>query len=235
MRSSFLQLHTDGGEIDAAVDVDNPDVLKDLLDAQVLVTGAASGRFEGKMQQTGVLLHVELAGRRKSDQARRRQSLDSAHYADGRDSCRLSRQQSQSQGAGSWNDHLLSAGLGGGIAGRRSRSLWLMTSSIAPLRDRATLPMRLGFPDVHDGFLALTGAEIQDRGTQAPVDPKHATWDELSTSKYLFDLVSIDGDVVAEVRGAGQDEYVLEADGNLFSAIYKHPSAASQVPIRPRP
>ena len=32
--------------------------------------------------------------------------------------------------------------------------------------------------------------------------------------------------MVAEVRGAAQDEYVLEADGNLFSAIYKHPTSA---------
>ncbi len=58
VRSSFLQLQTDGGEIDAAVDADNSSVLNNLLDAQVMVTGAASVRFEDKMQQTRVLLHV---------------------------------------------------------------------------------------------------------------------------------------------------------------------------------
>ena len=116
-----------------------------------------------------------------------------------------------------------------------TKSLWLMTSSIAPLQI-GDIADATGFPDVHDGFLALTGAEIQDRGTQAPIAPHPATWEQLSTSKHLFDLVSIDGEVVAEVRGAAQDEYVLEADGNLFSAIYKHPPAASRrLPIRPRP
>ena len=58
VRSTFLQIHADGGEVDAVVDVDNPASLDGLLDAEVLVTGVASGRFDGKMQQTGVLLHV---------------------------------------------------------------------------------------------------------------------------------------------------------------------------------
>ncbi len=58
VRSSFLQMHTDGGDVDVVVDVDNPAALDGLLDADVSVTGVASGRFDGKMQQTGVLLHV---------------------------------------------------------------------------------------------------------------------------------------------------------------------------------
>jgi hypothetical protein len=58
VRSSLLQLHMDGGDIDAAIDVDNQDLLSTLLDAEVQVTGAVSGRFDTKMQQTGVVLHV---------------------------------------------------------------------------------------------------------------------------------------------------------------------------------
>ena len=37
---------------------DNPPMLNGLLDAEVLVTGAVSGRLDGKMQQTGIVLHV---------------------------------------------------------------------------------------------------------------------------------------------------------------------------------
>ena len=106
-----------------------------------------------------------------------------------------------------------------------SKSLWLMTSSIAHLHVGDVVDAT-GFPDVQNGFLCLTGAEFQDTGTPAPIVPTPATWDQLSTSKRLFDLVSIEGEVVAEVRGAAQDEYVLENDGNLFSAIYKHPASA---------
>ncbi|HUZ96704.1 MAG TPA: GGDEF domain-containing protein, partial [Edaphobacter sp.] len=90
-----------------------------------------------------------------------------------------------------------------------------------------------GYPEGHDGFLALGSAEIQDLSTSAPVTPTPANWDQLSTSSHLFDLVSIEGEVMAEVRGASQDEYVLEADGNLFSAIYKHPLPTSLNPDPP--
>lgn len=220
VRSTFLQLQTDGGEIDAAVDVDNPSLLKGLLDAQVLVTGTASKRFEDKMQQTRILLHVNsvdgvkvirhaatdpwtlpitpmdevLAGYHFSNLSRRVRVHGTVTYY-------------QPGSAAVFQDG--------------ARSLWLMTSSIEPLRI-GDVADATGFPDVHDGFLALTGAEIQDSGTKAPIAPKPTTWERLSTSNDLFDLVSIDGDVVAEVRGAAQDEYVLEADGNLFSAIHKH-------------
>ena len=64
-----------------------------------------------------------------------------------------------------------------------------------------------------------------------------ATWQQLgywSANKpdgRLYDLVSIEGQVATEVRGAMQDEYVLTSDGRLFSAIYVHPDAASQLQL----
>lgn len=229
VRSSFLQLQTEGGEIDAAVDADNPTVLNDLLDAQVVVTGAASVRFEDKMQQTRVLLHVSsLDGVKVIKRAAANpwslpvtpmdQVLSGYHVSNVSRRVRV-------HGTITYDQPGAAAVLQDG-----SRSLWLMTTSIAPLQI-GDVADATGFPDVHDGFLALTGAEILDHNQQAPVVPEHAAWDELSTSKYLFDLVSIDGDVVAEVRGAAQDEYVLQAvGGNLFSAIYKHPAASSDPP-----
>ena len=114
-----------------------------------------------------------------------------------------------------------------------SRSLWIMTASIAPLRigDQADAT---GFPDVHDGFLTLTGGEVLDRQISTPIAPRSVTWAELATSHHLFDLVSTEAEVVAENRGAAQDEYVLSSGGSLFSAIYRlppprtlHPAALS--------
>jgi diguanylate cyclase (GGDEF)-like protein len=115
-----------------------------------------------------------------------------------------------------------------------NKSLWLVTSSIAPLHigDAADAT---GFPDLRNGLLALASAEIQDSGKPAPVTPKPVTWEQLSTSKDLFDLVTIDGLVVAEVRGAAQDEYVLDSNGDLFSAIYKHPVADGDDPDQTSP
>jgi diguanylate cyclase (GGDEF)-like protein len=46
----------------------------------------------------------------------------------------------------------------------------------------------------------------------------------------MYDLVSIEGQVEAEVREASQDEYVLNSDGRLFTAIYRHPPAPGALP-----
>jgi hypothetical protein len=69
---------------------------------------------------------------------------------------------------------------------------------------------------------------------QAPITPQPATWRQLafwSANKpegHQYDLVSIEGQVVTEVRGGAQDEYVLVSDGQLFSAIYRHPDASGR-------
>ena len=57
-RATHLQMLMDGGDIDVTVDNEDENALKDLLDAEVEVTGVAGGKFDGKMQQTGVLLHL---------------------------------------------------------------------------------------------------------------------------------------------------------------------------------
>ncbi|HUB28512.1 MAG TPA: GGDEF domain-containing protein [Terracidiphilus sp.] len=223
VRSTVLQLHTDGGDIEAAVDFDNPQILGSLLDAEVSVTGAVSARFDGKMQQTGIVLHVSsldgvkvLHGAVSSPWDLPITPMDQllADYHDSNLSKRI-----RVHGAITYYRAGSAAVLQDG-----NKSLWLMTSSIAPLHV-GDLADATGFPDLHDGRLVLANAEIQDSGRKDPAAPKPATWEQLSTSKDLFDLVSTEGSVVAEVRGADQDEYVLETGGgDLFSAVYKHPS-----------
>ncbi|MGA8669779.1 MAG: GGDEF domain-containing protein [Terracidiphilus sp.] len=233
VRSTLLQLHTDGGEIDAAVDVDNQELLSSLLDAEVEVTGAVSGRFDGKMQQTGIVLHVSsLDGVKVLHRAASSpwdlpvtpmdQILTGYHVSNASKRIRVHGTITYYRPG---SDAVLQQG---------NKSLWLVTSSIAPLHigDAADAT---GFPDLRNGLLALASAEIQDSGKPAPVTPKPVTWEQLSTSKDLFDLVTIDGLVVAEVRGAAQDEYVLDSNGDLFSAIYKHPVAEGDDPDQTSP
>jgi diguanylate cyclase (GGDEF)-like protein len=229
VRSTLLDLHVEGGEIGVTVDVDNPDLLGSLLDAQVAITGAVSGRFDGKMQQTGILLHAASMA-----------NVQVLRYA----------------GSNPWNlpltpmDRILTSYHVSNLSQRIRvhgtityyepgsmvvlqdglKSLWVMTSTMAALQvgDAADAT---GFPDVHDGFLALTGAQVRDLGEKEPISPKASTWDALSSSRNIFDLVSIEGELLAQVRGASQDEYILKADGNLFSAIYRHPPGGTGAPI----
>lgn len=228
VRSTLLQLHTDGGEIDAAVDVDNQELLSSLLDAEVQVTGAVSGRFDGKMQQTGIVLHVSsIDGVKVLHRAASSpwdlpltpmdQILTGYHVSNTSKRIRVHGTITYYRPG---SDAVLQDG---------NKSLWLLTSSIAPLHVGDTADAT-GFPDLRNGLLALTSAEIQDSGKPSQIAPKPVTWQQLSASKDMFDLVTIDGSIAAEVRGGAQDEYVLDSNGDLFSAIYKHPSTDGDDP-----
>ncbi len=105
-----------------------------------------------------------------------------------------------------------------------------MTESEKPVRIGEQVDV-IGFPDVRNGFLTLTGGEIQDSGVYAPIAPLPLTRRELASSRHIFDLVSIEGQLVMEIREGTQDEYVLLADGQVFSAIYAHPTISSRKPL----
>ncbi|MGC1422006.1 MAG: GGDEF domain-containing protein [Terracidiphilus sp.] len=223
--SISVQLRTDGGPIAAVIDSDNVDGLKNMLDAEVEFTGAASGRFDGKMQITGILLHASSVSAIKVLKAAPRDPWD-LPITPMDEIFRGYRVQNLTQrvrvrGTITYYEPGSAVVLQDGL-----KSLWIMTASIAPLRigDQAEAT---GFPDVHDGFLALTHGEVIDRQVSTPIAPRLVTWTELATSHHLFDLVSAEAQVLAENRSAAQDEYVLTAGGNLFSAIYRLPPPRS--------
>jgi len=155
----------------------------------------------------------------------------SAHHAHGSDFHRLSRARFHPEIPRSGDHHVLPAG-SAVVLQDGSRSLWISTQTRSPLKVD-DLADATGFPDVHSGFLALTRSEIQDRHIQAPINPLPVTWEQLASSGNIFDLVSIEGDVVTEVREALQDEYVLASDGRLFTAVYRHPATSGRFPLPP--
>jgi diguanylate cyclase (GGDEF)-like protein len=226
---TYLQMRTDEGYIDAVVDSDDAAARKALLDAEVEVTAVASANLDGKQQQTGVRLYVGplsnvrilkhsdlspealpitpmdeiFVGKRVHDTTSRKRVRGSITYDQ----------------PGSFV-----------VLEAAARSVQVMTDANTPLRI-GDVADATGFPDLQDGFLALTRGEVRDTGIQAPIRPWPSTWQDLSSSNHIFDLVSIEGQVVAEVRGSAQDEFVLRSDGHLFSAIYRLPNPASHAQI----
>lgn len=223
--SISLQMRTEGGAIDAVIDSADISAVKQMLDAEVEFTGAVSGHFDGKMQVTGVLLHanslsaikvIKPASKDPWDLPLTRMDEVLAAYHVNNTSQRV-----RVHGTVTYYQPGSAVVLQNG-----SRSMWVMTHSSEPLKigDQADA---IGLPGLHDGFLTMIGGEIQDARIASPVQPRSVTWSELATSHYLFDLVSTEGVVVAENRGAAQDEYVLDSGGSLFSAIYRHPAKRS--------
>lgn len=221
-RNSRMQMLIDGAIIEATLDSNDAEVLKGLLDADVEVTGVASGRFDGKMQQTGVLLHITSLANIKVlryatsspwvlPMTPMNEILTGYHVANSTPRVRV-------QGTITYYQPGSAVVLQSG-----SRSLWINTESRNDLR-LGNVADATGIPDVHNGFLTLTQAAVQDTWVQGAVLPHESSWSELAQSHHLFDLVSMQGKVMVAVREAAQDEYVLMADGHLFSAIVRHPA-----------
>ena len=235
-QATYLRMTVDGGQADANIDSDDEDALKGLLDAEVQITGVVSGHFDNKMQQTGILFHIQsMAGVKILKRA-------------GSDPWSLpvtpmdrvitgyrpvdSSQRLRVQGTITYYQPGSALVLQDG-----SRSLWIATETYSPLRigDRASA---IGFPDVQNGFLTLTRSEVRDSSIQAPVAAELFTWRELALGgneghSRTFDLVSVEGQVITEVRQATQDEYVLDSDDHLLSAIVRHPGSVSTVLLAP--
>jgi hypothetical protein len=236
-----LQLLTDGGYFDANVDSGDAGDPESLLDTEVELTGVASEEFDSKMHETGILIHVQSLS-----------DVKIIHHA----------------GSGPWSlpatpmDRIITVFhmtdstprilVHGTITYYQpgsavvlqdgAKSIWVKTLTSEPLRigDAADAT---GFPDNHDGFLNLEHGEVRDTLRPAPVTPFVATWESLSPKGYVaaghhYDLVSIEGQVVTEVREASQDELVLGTEGKLFSAIYRHPDgpapASKVIPLGSR-
>jgi diguanylate cyclase (GGDEF)-like protein len=219
-----LRVLLDGGYVDAQVDTVDEHALNNLLDAEVEITGVAGGKFDGKQQLTGIVLHVANLADIKNlkpasvspwslPETPMNEVLSVYHVKNLTTRVRVS-------GIVTFFEPGSALVLESG-----DRSIWIKTDSFAPMRI-GDLAEAAGFPAVSDGFLMLYGSAIRDSGIREPVDPTPLTWQQLASSKHIFDLVSVEGQVVMEAREASQDEYVLVAGGQMFSAVYPHAQTA---------
>ena len=231
-----LNILVEGGHAEVTIDNDDPARLKGLLDAQVEITGVQSGIFDNKMQQTGILLHlssldqVKILKRAKVDPwsiaiTPMDRILNGYKVDDESERERV-------HGTITYDQPGVALVLQDG-----AKSIWITSDSSTPLHV-GYVADAIGFPDVENGFLTLTHGEVHETATLAPVTPKLFTWSQLAHGgndghSHVFDLVSVEGQVVTEVRQATQDEYVLDSDGHLLSAIIRHPGSASKAPLSP--
>jgi len=234
MHGVYLKLLLDGGFIDAASPASDAGALKDLLDADVEVTGVVSGQFDSKMQLTGILLEVpSLADVKVLKRAE--SSPDSLPVTPMKDILSsyyvhdLTRRV-RVHGTITYYQPGTAVVLQDG-----SQSVWISTHASNPLRI-GDVADATGFPDARYSFLALTDGEIEDRNIFEPIKPESSNWRDLATwnsgdpNGHQNDLVSFEGVVVAAVREDSEDELVLSSDGKLFTALYRHPPASTQLP-----
>jgi diguanylate cyclase (GGDEF)-like protein len=239
-RNIYLQILTDGGYIDAAVDSDDAKALKALVDAEVEIAGVATAKFDQKMQQTGATLDVQSLADVKilKPAAASPAVLPISPMEDVFGSYRVHDLSQRVRVKGTVTFYQPGAAV---VLQSSGHSLWITTLTDAPLR-LGDLAEASGFPDIRDGYPTLARGEVVDTQVQAPIAPLPVNWWELGWGSNAFNLVTIEGRVVMQVREATKDEMVLVSQGHLFSAIYRHPDGAGgahlpdmkQVPVGAR-
>lgn len=231
-KSLLVDLLMPGGYLQAQVaDGEGAADLHALLDSEVEMTGAAAGRFDSKSQMTGIILEVHdfsdihvlkppQIGPHKLPIRKFDEILQASQQEDRTQRVRV-------QGTITYYQPGSAIVLQDG-----SNALWVDTLTEVPHRvgDRATAS---GFPDVRNGSVVLTRAEIQTSASSSPQAPALVDATHLASGVHSFELVTLEGQLITRVREAAQDQYVLVAQGHVFSAIYRHPERGLNLPVSP--
>lgn len=219
--SVYLSLQMDGGSIDAMVVGRDQFMPKNLLDAVVEITGVAAAKLDSKQQLTGIVIEVpgisdvKILNPGSSDPF----SLPITSMSGILHGYDVTDHSQRVRTRGTVTYYQPGAAL---VLQNGPQSVWVNTQYQGPLQVGHVVDVS-GFPDVRNGYAIITRGEIRDTSTHGQVAPLPAGWADLAAGKYAFDLVSTEGTVLAAVRGAVQDEYVLDSNGHLFSAIFRHP------------
>ena len=230
-RNIYMQVLTQGGYIDVAVNSDDSSALVNLIDAEVEITGVMISKFDEKMQQSGAGIDVgSLSGIKiLRAAASKPQSLPITPVENVLRGYRVRdlTERLQVEGIITYYQPGLAVVLQNG-----AESIWVTTLSDAPLRigDRA---FASGFPDVRNGYLCLNYGEVRDTQLHEPVSPVPVSSKEMKSGDHAFNLVSAEGQIVMEARESARDEYVVRSNGRLFSAVFRHPSNSSAQELPP--
>jgi diguanylate cyclase (GGDEF)-like protein len=220
-RAAQLELAIDGGEVGVTIDTDIPPGLPVLVDSEVEVTGVVSGQFDSKMQLVGILLRsasfqdIRIV-RPAPSGARDLPIVPMDHVLSAYDVDVRSRRV-RVEGTITYFHPAWMAVLQNG-----DKSIRVLTKEVDPLAIGAHAEAT-GIPAVDDGLQTLELGEIKTTGPAAPIAPLAVTWDDLASGKNAFNLVSIEGKVVSQVREEERDIYVISAGGRLLSAALRHP------------
>jgi diguanylate cyclase (GGDEF)-like protein len=217
---SQLELQVGGGMVRVTMDSPDPIPLKGLLNAEVEVTGVLSGQFDGKMQVVGLLIHstslkdMKVLHRATTDAwsvpvTPMDQVLQASNVEDRSKHVRV-------EGVLTYYRQTSMAVLQDG-----NRSIPVETPQVDPLQvgDRAEA---IGIPSVQNSFLTLKLGEIRGIGPAPAIIPPLLTWDDIASGKYAFNLVSVEGNIVSQVREHSQDVYIVASGKHLFSATIRH-------------
>ena len=213
---------------------------EDLLDAEVRITGVAGGAFDSRMQMAGVWLDINSW---KNVDILRKPPRDPwllpitpmenvvFAYRDGDESQRV-----RISGTLTYFEPASQA-----VLERNGNAILVETRSSLPLHIGMEVEAT-GFPEILSENVQLGSGQLRGTGQTRQVVPAAIQWEQASSGKFAYNLVSMEGEVVAEVHDSRVDLFVIKSDGHLFSATVRHSSSeaplsnaiGSDVPVNSR-
>ncbi len=221
-----LELQIQGGTIEVTILHEDANARDALLGADIRVNGTVSGDFDSKMELAGVWIDVGSPDQvtvlhrplRSVWEAPRTPISEAGFgYQETNKSQRI-----RLQGTLTYFEPGTLA-----VLQKGDDSLLVLTHSRQPLHAGDAVEVT-GFPQAEQRSLRLIDGQLRraaDSVDQGAVQPKAIHWDDAAAGRYAFDLVSMEGYVVAEVKDARMTMYVLRTGSHLFSATMRANSA----------
>lgn len=203
---------------------------EDFLGAEIRVTGTVSGAFDSKMRLAGIWIdvaapdQVTFVHRAKTsvwDLPSMPISEVGYGYQDRNESERIKIAGTLTYFEPGWL----------AVVQNRADSILVQTRSMLGAHAGESVEVT-GFPDLDAESIRIVKGQLRElprnqRMTEAK--PKAINWDDASTGRNAFDLVSMEGDVVAEVKDARVEMYILRSAGHLFAASLRQSSSDARL------
>ncbi|HEX5234977.1 MAG TPA: GGDEF domain-containing protein [Silvibacterium sp.] len=217
----LLEVLMDGGTID--VHVENPQTmdLRSLLDSKIELTGVSGGRFDGKFQLVGANLYLSSPAQMRIT-APARTDIDTLALTP------------MDRVIGSYNILERSRRvriLGSVTLYEPGSQLVIENAGKAVLvHTRQNNPLNIGdvvsatgFADTRDYSQSLNHGQFSRTQQTDIIPPQPVTWAGAFSGKHPFDLISIEGRLLEQVRESNQGTLFINSNGHIFSAVLRHP------------
>ncbi len=214
----LLDLQTDGGSLRVHMEgVQSVDPIR-LLDAKVKLSGVVGGIFDGKLRQTGADLWVSTAAHMQILKPGRGNLADLPLTDISRlmSSSYVYNESQRVHVRGSVTRY--QPGMELILETPDRQAVLVQTYEQAPLRVGQVVDV-VGFPFVHEYSEVINQANVLPTPRTQPLEPVPIQWDDAMAGHYPYNLISMNGQVAAQVHERHQDTLVIQSGSHVFSAV----------------
>jgi diguanylate cyclase (GGDEF)-like protein len=197
--------------------------MADLLDAEVQLTGVAGGKFDSRMHMAGAWLDMNSAANVviRHPPASTPWKLPAIPMDQVINAYRSNSESSRVRIRGTLT-YFESGELA--VVEQQGQAMPVETGSTLPLHAGMTVEAT-GFPEIVNGSVRLVHGQLQKLAQSSNVEAERIGWESASAGKFAYNLVAMEGEVVAVVHDSRVDLFVIHSEGHLFSATLRHSSS----------